>query len=114
MHCAGVLERFGTLLYLYILNCGPHETSLRKQAFVNDKIKVIADQIKTIPNKERRIEEAKKELEVLDGALPSQFCVCLTPRIECRGIKYKKCKVMDSKKLPLWIVFENADLYGKD
>mmetsp|Transcript_2716 Transcript_2716/g.4078 ORF Transcript_2716/g.4078 Transcript_2716/m.4078 type:complete len:1101 (-) Transcript_2716:95-3397(-) len=114
MHCAGVLERFGTLLYLYILNCGPHETSLRKQAFVNDKIKVIADQIKTIPNKERRIEEAKKELEVLDGALPSQFCVCLTPRIECRGIKYKKCKVMDSKKLPLWIVFENADPYGKD
>lgn len=26
----------------------------------------------------------------------------------------EKCKFMDSKKLPLWLVFENADPHGKD
>lgn len=114
MQCVGVLERFGTLLFLYVQNCGPHEVSLRKQCFINDKIKVIADQIKTIPSKERRIEAAKFELEQLNANLPSNFCVCLTPRIECKAIKFRKCKVMDSKKLPLWIVFENTDSYGKD
>lgn len=114
MECTGVLERFGTILYLYVIHCGPHEDSLRKQCFVNDKIKVIADQIKTISSRERRIEAARSELEFLDANLPSKFCLCLTPRIEVRGIKSKKCKVMDSKKLPLWIVFENADPNGKD
>lgn len=114
MECSGVLERFGVILYLYVIHCGPHEDSLRKQSFVNDKIKIIADQIKTISSRERRIESARAELEFLDANLPSKFCLCLTPRIEVCGIKSKKCKVMDSKKLPLWIVFENADPFGKD
>ena len=114
MECSGVLERFGTVLFLYVVHCGPHEDSLRKQSFVNDKIKVIADQIKTISSRERRLESARAELDFLGASLPSKFCLCLTPRIEVRGIKTKKCKVMDSKKLPLWIVFENADPNGKD
>lgn len=114
MHCTSVFERFGTLLLLYILNCGPHELSLRKQSFVNDKLKVIADKIKEGKSKEQRIAEAKKELAELNMDLPSRFCLCLTPKIECCSIKSEKCKVMDSKKLPLWIVFENADSYGKD
>lgn len=114
MHCSNVLERFGTLLVLYLLNCGPHEISLNKQAFVNDKIKAIADYIKTLPSKEKRIEEARSLLNELNKELPPRYCLCLTPKIECCAIKSQKCKVMDSKKLPLWIVFQNADPYGKD
>ena len=114
MESSSVLERFGTILYLYVTHCGPHEDSLRKQTFVNDKIKMIANQIKTISSRDRRIETARAELEVLNSILPSKFSLCLTPRIEVQGIKSKKCKVMDSKKLPLWIVFENADPFGKD
>jgi phosphatidylinositol-4,5-bisphosphate 3-kinase catalytic subunit alpha/beta/delta len=114
IHCSTVMERFGTLLCLYIHNCGPHGDSLRKQSFVNDKIKVIADKIKTISSKEGRTKASKQELEQLHDDLPAKFCLCLTPRIECKGIKFKKCKVMDSKKLPLWVVFENADPFGKD
>jgi hypothetical protein len=114
MHCSNALERFGTLLALYLLNCGPHEISLSKQAFVNDKIKAIADYIKTLPSKEKRLEEAKTLLAELNKDLPSRYCLCLTPKIECCAIKAVKCKVMDSKKLPLWIVFQNADPFGKD
>ena len=114
MHCSSVSERYGTLLLLYILNCGPHAISLRKQSFVNDRLKSIADKIKEIKNKEQRIEETKKELADLNLDLPPRFCLCLTPKIECCSIKSAKCKVMDSKKLPLWVVFENADSHGKD
>ncbi|CAM9242537.1 unnamed protein product [Ectocarpus fasciculatus] len=112
MHASGVFERFGVVLYTYITFCGPHRVSLRKQLFVNDKIKTIADQIKTIPEKAARLDQARLELEYLNPSLPAVFSVCLTPRIECKGIKFEKCKVMESKKMPLWVVFENADRDG--
>jgi len=32
--------------------------------------------------------------------------------VECKGLILEKCKVMTSKKLPLWLVFENADRNG--
>ena len=114
MHASGVFERFGVVLFTYVQFCGPHRVSLRKQLFVNDKIKCIADQIKTIPDKAGRLEQAKLELEYLNPSLPAVFSICLTPRIECKGIKFEKCKVMESKKMPLWVVFENADRDGKD
>jgi phosphatidylinositol 3-kinase len=114
MHASGVFERFGVVLYTYVNFCGPHRVSLRKQLFVNDKIKTIADQIKSVPDKGARLEQAKLELEYLNPSLPAVFSVCLTPRIECKGIRFEKCKVMESKKLPLWVVFENADRDGKD
>ena len=30
------------------------------------------------------------------------------------SFRYEKCKVMDSKMRPLWIVFENSDIHGDD
>jgi phosphatidylinositol-4,5-bisphosphate 3-kinase len=33
-------------------------------------------------------------------------------RMEVKGIIVEKCKYMDSKKLPLWLVFENAEPLG--
>jgi len=33
----------------------------------------------------------------------------LDPRMEVKGLIVEKCKFMDSKKLPLWLVFENSD-----
>lgn len=48
MYRKEVAPRFGLLLILYIQHCGPHRTHLRRQAFVNDKIRVIADQVTTV------------------------------------------------------------------
>ena len=32
--------------------------------------------------------------------------------LEANGLIIEKCKYMDSKKLPLWLVFKNADPVG--
>ena len=40
------------------------------------------------------------------------FKLPLSPRLEACGIVVEKCKVMDSKKLPLWLAFENPDPSG--
>lgn len=33
----------------------------------------------------------------------------LDPRYEVSGLIVQKCKFMDSKKVPLWLVFKNAE-----
>ncbi len=101
--------------YYYILNCGPHFVSLHKQSYINDKLQIIAAKVNA-PNqtKDQRLAIAKSSLKELNDELPSRFCVCLTPKIECCSIKYEKCRVMDSKKIPLWIVFEIVDPDSKD
>jgi len=112
MHVPDVSERFGVLLYTYTRHCGPHRLSLRRQVFLNDRIRTIADHVKTL-SKDKRKEYAQQELGALQPILPARFALCLTPRIECSGIVANKCKVMSSKKMPLWVVFENADPNGE-
>jgi phosphatidylinositol-4,5-bisphosphate 3-kinase len=75
---------------------------------VNDKILAIAENVKNVA-KERRNLFAQSELAALNTHLPPKFQLCLSPRIECKSILGPKCKVMESKKKPLWLAFENAD-----
>lgn len=52
----------------------------------------------------------KEGLKKMD--FPSKFLLPLDPRQEVKGLFIDKCKYMDSKKLPLWLVFENAEKRG--
>jgi phosphatidylinositol kinase/protein kinase (PI-3 family) len=56
----------------------------------------------------------RRDLDALNSELPRQFVLPLDPTKMLRRIKVEKCKYMDSKKLPLWLVFENADEAGDD
>ena len=40
---------------------------------------------------------------------PETFGLPLNPTIRCNGLRIEKCKYMTSKKMPLWLVFTNAD-----
>lgn len=81
MHNPDVSERFGILLFMYLNHCGPHRVYIRRQVVVNDKIRVIAEQIKTIPNKARRVAYAREELAKLRPHLPSRFQLYVCVRI---------------------------------
>jgi phosphatidylinositol kinase/protein kinase (PI-3 family) len=49
-------------------------------------------------------------LKLLDKVqFPTRVQLPLNPSIEVNGFVLEKCKYMDSKKLPLWLVFQNAD-----
>ena len=39
-------------------------------------------------------------------ALPATFQLPLSPDVICDGIRIEECRVMDSKKKPLWLVFD--------
>lgn len=38
----------------------------------------------------------------------------LNPSFRCKAVRADKCKVMDSKMRPLWIVYHNSDINGDD
>jgi len=61
-----------------------------------------------------RMKELKEQIIKINQSFPPKLVLPLNPRIEVSGLKVDKCKYMDSKKLPLWLVFQNADPQGKD
>lgn len=113
MYVPAYQERLGLLLNLYLIRCGDYRDALYRQLVVNESIRQIAEDLKLQPSKSRE-NYAKQHLETLNASLPETYSLCLNPRIELKSIKAAKCKVMTSKKLPLWLVFQNADENGDD
>lgn len=48
----------------------------------------------------------KKELAQLNANWPPNCQLSLDPSIITKGIVVDKCKIMDSKMKPLWLLFE--------
>lgn len=111
MHVHDICQRYGLILEAYLTRCGHHLRELTKQNDVVEMLTVVADGIKTV-EKSSRVPTARKRLGELNAKLPSRFELCLTNKFEVKSIIVDKCKVMSSKKLPLWVVFENADANG--
>ena len=68
----------------------------------------IADGIKVLKDVDRLAALRKDLVGVRPSKLP------LSHGCAVSNIKIEKCKYMDSKKLPLWLVFENPDKYAAD
>lgn len=111
MHVAYVAERFGLILETYLRTCGSsHRQELLQQNAVLEKLRSIAYSIKSSGKKEK---SAVLREMLANVELPPRFKLPLSPRLECKGLLVQGCKVMDSKKQPLWLVFENADPTGR-
>ena len=111
MHAPEVCERFGLLLQEYLRCCGEHRSELELQCRVESMLVASAELVKTIRKPERK---RALQAELAKVAFPLKFTLPLTPRFECSGLRIEKCKTMDSKKVPLWLVFSNADPIGAD
>ena len=107
MHEPVVQERFGVLLEIYLRNCGSHRLALGHQLLVMRRLENVANNVKSKDTKEERLNELKESLMKCD--FPVKFQLPLNPDLRVRGIVVDKCRVMESKKKPLWLVFENAD-----
>eukprot|EP01114_Cavostelium_apophysatum_P016118 TRINITY_DN4532_c0_g2_i2.p1 TRINITY_DN4532_c0_g2~~TRINITY_DN4532_c0_g2_i2.p1 ORF type:complete len:1434 (+),score=438.70 TRINITY_DN4532_c0_g2_i2:87-4388(+) len=111
MHVSEISERFGLLIEAYLRGCGLHRAELKKQTGLLKDLVRIANHIKGFKDTERR---AVLLDELGKMQLTSKIQLPLNPSFEVSGIKVDKCKYMDSKKLPLWVVFNNADSNGPD
>jgi len=112
LHVPEISERYGLLLEAYLRGCGPHRAQLALQNELQLKFVKAANMIKPLKDSER-LQALRTELSQL-GFPKNGVAIPLNPRIEVAGLKVDKCKYMDSKKLPLWLVFQNADPKGSD
>ena len=106
MHVPEISERYGLLLEAYLHGCGNYLQELIKQNEILQGLESVANHIKTVPSSDRREILISK---LRDIELPDKFQLPLDPTWEAQSFVYEKCKYMDSKKLPLWLVMTNAD-----
>ena len=111
MHLPDVRERYGILLSSYLMLCGPMRSTLCNQNLAQQAFVRVAEDIKKIKDKDERLKVLRERLH--DIIIPSSYSLPLNPRIVCGNLKVEKCKYMDSKKLPLWLVINNVDPVGK-
>lgn len=107
IHCPDVSERFGILLEMYLRLSGQqHREEILGQVDLLAQLEGVAREIKTTP-KETRLRVLRERLGTV--SIPRPVSLPLDARFSVSGLIVEKCKYMDSKKLPLWLVFANAD-----
>lgn len=109
LHNPTIASRYSLLAEAYLRGCGAHRQELVKQTKVLNQLAKVAMRVKEAPSADKKkvLEEELRKVE-----FPAKFQLPLDPRQEVKGLIIEKCKYMDSKKLPLWLVFENAEKRG--
>ncbi|XP_041080817.1 phosphatidylinositol 4,5-bisphosphate 3-kinase catalytic subunit gamma isoform-like [Polyodon spathula] len=109
-------DRFAVILEAYLLGCGQSmlEGFLKQVQVVESLHKVVTDIKKIIPEKSDLPANAALKLQemLLNISLPKDFLIPYDPRIRAGEILVEKCKVMASKKKPLWLEFSSSDSEG--
>ena len=87
----------------------------KEDALIECLLKIGVEVKKEKEKKERNTYIRTKLDEKLQKLLKSNttFTLPLDRRMEASGLIIERCKVMDSKKLPLFLVFKNADPMGE-
>jgi phosphatidylinositol-4,5-bisphosphate 3-kinase len=110
MHVQEISERYGLLIEAYLRGCGAHRAELQKQLTALTEFARVANRIKDLKDADRK---GILQTELAKIPFKEKLQLPLNPSIEINGIVVEKCRYMDSKKLPLWLVFKNADPNGK-
>uniref|UniRef100_A0A8C4HS74 phosphatidylinositol-4,5-bisphosphate 3-kinase n=1 Tax=Dicentrarchus labrax TaxID=13489 RepID=A0A8C4HS74_DICLA len=121
IHMPAVSVQFALILEAYCRGSIPHIEVLKKQVEALSKLKSVNELIKlgTIKNA-RKAKEAMLTKEAMMTCLRqsgysetlSDLHSPLNPNVLLSGINVEKCRYMDSKMKPLWIVYNNKLMGG--
>uniref|UniRef100_A0A3B4FZL5 phosphatidylinositol-4,5-bisphosphate 3-kinase n=1 Tax=Pundamilia nyererei TaxID=303518 RepID=A0A3B4FZL5_9CICH len=122
IHMPAVSVQFALLLEAYCRSNIPHIEVLKKQVEALSKLKSVNELIKlgTIKNTRSKTKEAMLTKEAMMTCLRqsgysetlSDLHSPLNPSVLLSDINVEKCRYMDSKMKPLWIVYNNKLLSG--
>lgn len=102
-----VRKRYIALLQIYLRKCEHHRVELGHQMFVMKRLESVAEKVCEGKSKSKRLEILRETLKTV--VLPSEFQLPLNPHIKITSIVVEKCRVMESKKKPLWLVLKDTD-----
>ncbi|XP_050432835.1 phosphatidylinositol 4,5-bisphosphate 3-kinase catalytic subunit delta isoform [Adelges cooleyi] len=115
MQVASVSVRFGLMLEAYCRGSIEHMKTLIRQMDFLEKLKKTTELVRQRRDKEKArsfLQEYFQEAHCIEAM--STVHNPLDPSYKCKKVRTEKCRVMDSKMKPLWIVFENDDAHGDD
>ncbi|KAG5505048.1 hypothetical protein JIQ42_04232 [Leishmania sp. Namibia] len=98
-----ICERHGLLLEEMIKR-SPFRWDCLRQVYVCNELLQCALNVQRAPKKDR-IKSLRESLAQV--RFPHRFTLALNPSMECCAVEINQCKVMRSKKFPLWLVFRN-------
>ncbi|XP_026776867.3 phosphatidylinositol 4,5-bisphosphate 3-kinase catalytic subunit gamma isoform isoform X3 [Pangasianodon hypophthalmus] len=111
--CPFFRQRMAVILEAYLLGCGEAMlTSLQHQVQVVKILHEVAIRVKTLyPEKSTLSTLAAQKLQEIlqEYSFPPEFQVPFDPRVRAGAILLKECKVMASKKKPLWLEFSHVE-----
>ncbi|XP_067854476.1 phosphatidylinositol 4,5-bisphosphate 3-kinase catalytic subunit gamma isoform [Heptranchias perlo] len=109
-------DRFAVILEAYLMGCGKSMLEgFHKQVQLVGSLSQVATEIKKIipeksdlpPNANTLVQEMLRKAD-----LPQDFLAPYDPRIKTGSILIDRCKIMASKKKPLWLEFASAEPDG--
>eukprot|EP00298_Acanthocystis_sp_HF-20_P016999 c21646_g3_i3.p1 GENE.c21646_g3_i3~~c21646_g3_i3.p1 ORF type:complete len:760 (-),score=319.23 c21646_g3_i3:167-2356(-) len=110
MYVAETSQRFGLLLEEFLNGCSIEYISRLYTEFeVLDKLFKVAIEVPNV-EKDKRNEFSREKLQ--DLVVPKHFGLPLGSQWAASGLIVDQCRAMDSKKVPLWLTFTNADAKG--
>ena len=118
MYNQDVQQRFGLYLEIFItkINRPMYRTFREEDKLLKNLVK-IAEKIKDIKKKKERDKILKNDLNEINAYLElnkKEVALPLNFKYNIRKLVPEKCRIMKSKKKPLWLTFENADPYGEN
>lgn len=109
-------QRFAVILEAYLRGCGTAMLQdFTQQVHVIEMLQKVTIDIKSLSAEKydvssQVISQLKQKLESLQNSnLPESFRVPYDPGLKAGTLVIEKCKVMASKKKPLWLEFKCAD-----
>ena len=116
MNNQDVQQRFGLYLEVFLSKISRQLFKIFKDedSLLKNLIS-IAEKIKVIKNTEERDRIFREDINIIDGYLKinkKEVSLPLNFKMRIKGIIADKCRIMKSKKKPLWLTFENADPLG--
>nr|XP_061802411.1 phosphatidylinositol 4,5-bisphosphate 3-kinase catalytic subunit delta isoform-like isoform X2 [Nerophis lumbriciformis] len=110
IHVPSVSVRFGLILEAYCRGSIHHIKLLTKQNEAQGKMKVLSDSVKSGPQK-MNVEDLKLFIRQESDAL-SNLLSPLNPSVILAEICTDKCRFMDSKMKPLWLMYKSPWTQG--
>jgi hypothetical protein len=129
IHQIEIRERYGLIIEAYVVPslpslyycntlarylhaCGDFRRDIFRESKVLNDLTAVGNIIKSTPTAER-LQKLRQELSAIQFPVhPDGFLIPTDFGVRVKGLIIDKCKYMDSKKLPMWLVFENADPDG--
>ena len=112
LHLKCTTERLGLVLEQFLLLCGSFRKELIREVHMINLFAEIGKAVKLKEYEEDRSGALKELIESYSEKFTDRFRIPIDSGLEAKQIEKEKCKVMDSKKLPLWLSLKNKEGAG--